>query len=350
MAANGGGMKPGDICLVTGVSGYLASWLAKFLLDEGMRVRGTVRSLQDAERLAALEALLPGVDLVAADLRSDAGWAEAVAGCRWVFHVASPQAVASEVDRTGGAVQGTERLLRAAFAEASLEKVVLTSSEAAIAYGHPRSRQVFTEDDWTVLDGPAGRADYFRSKTLAEQAGWRLARDADVNPRGVPLAVINPSFIAGPSLVPWARYSLETLRGLADGSVPIMPDMTNRIVDVRDCALMHIALMNDPEADGQRHFSFGVIAPPQALLKEIRSRYGQLGFGKKTRIGGRLIIGFASLFSRDAAAIASKVGSAAIYQPKRPSAYGYQYTDLGAVLSASIDDMLERGWIKPQSA
>jgi dihydroflavonol-4-reductase len=103
--------------------------------------------------------------------------------CRWVFHVASPQAAPSEKDRTGGAVQGIERLMRAALGAPSVEKVVLTSSEAAIAYGHPRRKQHFTKADWTVLESPAGRSDYMRSKRLAEKLAWDLAVDPTINPR-----------------------------------------------------------------------------------------------------------------------------------------------------------------------
>lgn len=208
-------MKTGDLCLVTGVSGYLASWLDRQLLDAGYRVRGTVRSLADAEKVSTMRALLPSVELAQSDLRSSHGSAEAVAGCQWVSHVASPQAVPSETDRTGGAVQGTEYLMRAAFAEPSVRKIVLTSSEAAIGYG--LRKQHFTEDDWTNLDGPAGRNDYLRSKTLAEKRAWALAADRMVNPRAVPLSVVNPGFILGPSLVPWGRFSMESLKAQAEG-------------------------------------------------------------------------------------------------------------------------------------
>ena len=132
-------------------------------------MRGSVRSLDDDSRIATLRHLLPGIELVAADLRHEAGWEEALAGSQWVFHVARPQAVKSERDRTGGAISGTKYLLAAAFAQASVRKIVVTSSEAAIAYGHPRSKLRFDESDWTHLDAVGKAADYFRSKTLAER-------------------------------------------------------------------------------------------------------------------------------------------------------------------------------------
>lgn len=136
-------MQPGDLCFVSGVSGFLGSWIAKELMDGGFRVRGSVRSLGDADRVAALRNLLPGVEWVAADLRMEDGGRQALAGCQWVFHVASPQAVKSESDRTGGALSGTRFLLTAAAAaaEPTVQTVVVTSSEAAIAYGHRYARR-----------------------------------------------------------------------------------------------------------------------------------------------------------------------------------------------------------------
>lgn len=343
-------MENGDLCLVTGVSGYLGSWLAKMLLEQGFRVRGTVRSLSDAKKVAAVEAILPGVELAAVNLRSPDGWPEAVAGVRWVFHVASPQAVASESDRTGGAVQGTEYLMRAALAEPSVAKIVLTSSEAAIGYGFPRSKQRFTEADWTVLEGAAGKNDYFRSKTLAEKLAWDLIRDAEANPRDVPMAVINPSFIAGPSLVPWGRFSLDSLASMASGKIPALPDMVNHVVDVRDCAAMHIALMRDPGANGHRHFSFAVTGKMTDMTDVICKDYAHLGFKPKPWVIPTWILRAASPFSSQVGSMISKIGTANLYVPERPDAYRYQHTDIGEIIRASVDSMLEHGWLRAQRA
>lgn len=341
-------MESGDLCLVTGVSGYLGSWIAKMLLEQGFRVRGTIRSLGDAEKVAAVEVILPGVELAAADLRSPEGWDAAVVDVRWVFHVASPQAVASETDRTGGAVQGTEYLMRAALAAGSVEKIVLTSSEAAIAYGFPRSKQRFTEDDWTVLEGAAGRNDYFRSKTLAERLAWDLAADPAANPRGVPLVAINPSFIAGPSLVPWGRFSLESLASMATGKLPALPDMVNHVVDVRDCAAMHIALMRDPAANGYRHFSFGVTGKMTDMTNAVRKNYGHLGFRPKPWVIPTWILRIAGLFSEQVGSMVSKLGEPNVYVPRRPDLYRYRHTDIEEIINTSMDSMLEHGWIKPR--
>src|SRR5699024_6600163 len=96
-------MKKGDLVLITGITGYMATWIAKGLLDEGYRVRGTYRS---ENKLPFIRQLLPGIELVKADLNGNEGWQEALKDVKWLFHVASPQAVATEHHRTETAVAG----------------------------------------------------------------------------------------------------------------------------------------------------------------------------------------------------------------------------------------------------
>jgi nucleoside-diphosphate-sugar epimerase len=340
-------MQIGDVCLVTGVSGYLASWIAKELLEAGFRVRGTVRCLTDTTKVQTLRTLLPAVELVAADLRSPVGWTEALQGCRWVFHVASPQASKSETDRTGGAVAGTRYLMQAALGMRWVEKVVLTSSEAAIAYGHPRTKQRFTEDDWTVLEGPAGMNDYFRSKTLAERLAWELAGDPAFNSRNMALATINPGFIAGPSLVPWGRFSFDFLKNIAEGHMPLIPDLVTHIVDVRDCARMQIAMMNNESTSGHRHFSFGARGSMVELARVIRDNYADIGIAPSTRVMPSALAWLLKFVSSDIASIYSKLGTATVYETKWPSVYRYVHTDLASIVKSSMESMLEWGWIKP---
>lgn len=342
-------MHPGDPCLVTGVSGYLASWLARQLTERGLRVRGTVRSLDDMAKVSALRSLLPDVELVTADLRRPEGWAEAVAGRRWVFHVASPQATPAETDRTGGAVAGTRHLMEAALAEPAVYKVVVTSSEAAIAYGYPRSRTRFTEDDWTRLDGPAGRNDYFRSKTLAERLAWDLAGDPERNPRGVALAVINPSFIAGPSLVPWGRFSLDMIRAIAEGRVPGLPDMVNYLVDVRDCAAMHIALMDDPASNGRRHFCFGAKGKMLRIAQVIDERYSAQGFRTGVRLIPTWALALARPFSSQVGSLYGKLSQPNVYETKWPDAYRYRHADFDDIVGAAMDSLIAHGWVTPRA-
>lgn len=339
-------MQPGDLCLVTGGSGYLATWIEKYLLEGGYRVRATVRSLKDTEKLETLRALLPGVEFVEADLREESGWQDAVDGCKWVFHVASPQAVAGESNRVAGAVTGTRYLLAAAFHSAgnTVKKVVVTSSEAAVAYGHPRSQTHIDEDDWT--DTNVVTNDYLSSKTLAERAAWDMARDSTQNPRGVPVSTVCPGFILGPTLVPWGRYSLQTLRDIAQGTMPVLPDMTLHVVDVRDCARMHIAIMANPATDGHRHLSFGAVGKMVDLGLIVRSQYGSQGFKPSTFVMPNAIMGLLKFVMSDIASIHSRIGMHFPYATKYPDVFTYNFTSLPDMVHASMESMIENEWIQ----
>lgn len=343
-------MQAGDLCFVSGVSGYLGSWIARELLDGGFRVRGSVRSLGDTERVAALGKLLPGVELVAADLRREEGWSQAIAGCRWVFHVASPQAVKSESDRTGGALSGTRFLLTAAAAEPAVQKVVVTSSEAAIAYGHPRSKRHFDESDWTDLDGLDRRADYHRSKTLAERWAWDWADDAAMNPRRIPLATVNPSLILGPSLVPWGRFSLALLGNVAQGKMLLMLDMTVRVVDVRDCARMHLAVMRDPACNGQRHLCMSRPTTLAELAGCISRNYAEQGFAPPVRLMPSWLARMMAPLAADLASVRSHIGNDIRYSTLHPKVYRYEHCDVETIVRRSLDSMLAHGWLKPRAA
>jgi len=343
-------MQLGDLCFVSGVSGFLGSWVAKELLDGGFRVRGSVRSLDDVERVSALRALLPGVELVAADLRKEVGWREAVAGCRWVFHVASPQAVKTESDRTAGALSGTRFLLTAAAAESAVQKVVVTSSEAAIAYGHPPSKRHFDESDWTDLDGLGSGADYHRSKTLAERWAWDWADNLQLNPRRIPLATVNPTLIFGPSLVPWGRFSLGLLGDIAQGKMPLMLDLGVRLVDVHDCARMHLAVMRDPVCNGQRHLCMSVPATLADIARSVSRSYADRGFAPPVRLMPSWLARLLAPLSSDLASVRSHIGNDIGYSTLHPNVYRFEHRELDQIVRRSMDSMLAHKWLKPRAA
>jgi dihydroflavonol-4-reductase len=342
-------MQPGDLCFVSGVSGFLGSWIAKELVDAGFRVRGSVRSLDDAERVSTLCGILPGVELVAADLRKEGGWRQALAGCKWIFHVASPQAVKTESERTAGALSGTRFLLTAAAAEPAVQKVVVTSSEAAIAYGHPRSKQHFDESVWTDLDGLDRRADYHRSKTLAERRAWEWADDVKLNPRRIPLSTVNPSLILGPSLVPWGRFSLGLLGDVAQGKMPVMLDMTVRVVDVRDCARMHLAVMRDPGCNGQRHLCMSRPTTLAELAGCLSRNYAGQGFAPPVRLMPSWLARWMAPLSADLASVRSQIGNSIRYSTLHPQVYRYEHREVDAIVRRSMDSMLAHGWLKPRT-
>ena len=157
--------------LVTGASGSIATACCAALHVAGYRVRGTVR---DPARASHLAAMCPGIELVAADLESDAGWDAACAGCVYVLHLASPFVLnaATEAELVRPAVEGTKRVLGAALRAGTVKRVVLTSSVVSIGAGHEGTEKakqgyVFTEADWST-----SKADFYsKSKLFAEQAG-----------------------------------------------------------------------------------------------------------------------------------------------------------------------------------
>lgn len=264
--------------LITGGSGFLASHCLVQALQAGYTVHTTVRSLKrEAEVRAMVRA--GGVEagerlrFFVADLEQDAGWAAAVEGCTYVLHVASPfpaGAPRHEDELIVPAREGALRVLRAAR-EAGVRRVVLTSSFAAVGYGHGGRRQPFTEADWTNLEGRDVSA-YVKSKTLAERAAWQYVAAEGV---GLELTVINPVGIFGPVLGKDYSASIQIVQRMLSGAMPFCPRVSFTVVDVRDAAQLHLLAMTAPEAAGERFLA--AAGEPVTLLQIARLLRGHLG-------------------------------------------------------------------------
>ncbi|GAA0420899.1 dihydroflavonol-4-reductase [Acrocarpospora corrugata] len=255
--------------LVTGGSGFIAGHCILQLLEQDYLVRTTVRSLTRESAVRAVLADAGMVDgdalsFVAADLMSDEGWAEAVNGCDYVLHVASPVHpgnVKDENDVIAPARDGTLRVLRAAR-DAGVKRVVLTSAFHAVGWGHPQTDHTFTEDDWSVLDGPGIDA-YGKSKTLAERAAWDFVTAEGAS---LELATILPVAVMGPAMGQEISGANHIIQRILDGQMPGYPNLWIPIVDVRDVASAHLLAMTATDAAGQR---FLISSGPAIEVKQI---------------------------------------------------------------------------------
>ncbi|MGJ4946590.1 SDR family oxidoreductase [Bradyrhizobium sp. HKCCYLS1011] len=276
-----------NVVLVTGGTGFIAQHCILALLSAGYRVRTTVRSpARETEvrgnlRLGGAE---PGdrLSFVTADLTADRGWAEAVAGCAYVLHGASPTPSGDQVreeDWIKPAVDGNLRVLRAAR-DAGVRRVVLTSAFGAVGIGHqPSHRRPFDESDWSDLTGNV--APYQKSKTLSERAAWDfIAREG----RELELSAINPVAVLGPALGADYSHSIRLIKNLMDGQ-PGCPKINSGFVDVRDVADLHLSAMTHPAARGERFLAIsGESMWLVDVAKVLRRRMGAAAGRGSTRV------------------------------------------------------------------
>jgi dihydroflavonol-4-reductase len=265
--------------LVTGGSGFIASHVILKLLEDGHTVRATLRNPAREGEVHAMLAQggypdAARLSFVPADLDKDDGWAAAVEGCDDVHHVASPFPVGApqhEDELIRPAREGTLRVLRAAR-DAGVRRVVLTSSFAAVGYGHPARARPFDETDWTDPDGGDVQP-YMKSKTLAERAAWDfMAREGG----SLELAVVNPVAVFGPTLGPDLSTSVMIVKMLMDGAIPVCPRISFGVVDVRDVADLHLRAMADPAARGQRFIATaGASMSLHEIAQVLRQRMGR---------------------------------------------------------------------------
>lgn len=265
--------------LVTGGSGFIGGHVILELLAHGHLVRTTVRSLdrEEAVRASLAEAGMTAggaLEFVPADLTGDEGWPDAMDGVDHVIHVASPVMpghVEDEQSLIVPAREGALRVLRAAR-DGGVRRVVLTSAFHAVAWGHPHDDHVFTEKDWTVLDGPGTDA-YGRSKTLAEQAAWDFVA---AEGEGLELTTMLPVAVMGPVVGAKVSGANHVVQRLLTGQVPGLLNIYFPVVDVRDIAAAHVTAMTAPGAAGERFLLAGDSPLSMGEIADtLRTRIGQ---------------------------------------------------------------------------
>ncbi len=246
--------------LVTGANGFVASWLVKKLLEEGITVHAAVRDPNKTEKHAHLDEIAkntPGViKYFKADLLQEGSYAEAMEGCELIYHTASPftsNYKDPQKELIDPAVKGTANVLNQANKTASVKRVVVTSSCAAIYTDaidiKDTPNNILTEEVWNTT-ASLDYQPYSYSKTLAEQKAWEISKAQSK----WDLVTINPSFVMGPALNAGSvtSESYTILKQLGDGTMKIgVPKVGIGVVDVRDLADTHFKAGYTPDACGR---------------------------------------------------------------------------------------------------
>ena len=247
------------VVLVTGASGFIATYVIKQLLQEGKyRVRGTVRDSKNEAKVRPLMELVPDaarpLELVDADLLNDESWKEAVRGCTFVLHLASPfpsKQPKNEDEVIRPAVEGTLSVLRACSEAGTVKRVVFVSSIAAVSAGlNGESGKIHTEEDWSAEEACTP---YEKSKLKAEKAALDFMKNLEE--KKFDLITVCPAVVIGPVLTTSSanNTSVEMVTNLIANKLPSIPNISLPLVDVRDVAPAIIVAMEKNELANNRY-------------------------------------------------------------------------------------------------
>ncbi|KAL9250011.1 Phenylacetaldehyde reductase-like protein [Drosera capensis] len=321
------GMNNKKVVCVTGASGYIASWMVKSLLLRGYTVRATVRDLKDpqkTEHLLSLDGAQERLHLFQANLLEDGSFDSAVDGCEGVFHTASPVLVNVKDHQTellDPAVKGTINVLASCAKFPSVKRVVLTSSIAAVVLcGRIVSPEVVVDETWFSVPEICTELKqwYSLSKTLAEEAAWKFAKE-----NGIDLVSINPAIVIGPLLQPKLNPAFEDFRNLIRGTT--FPNSVYPYVHISDVVDAHILVLEVPSANGRYNVAAGVVEYSE-VVKILGELYPDLQLPTKCAEGDPVIPTFQ--FSKE------KVKS-----------LGIEYIPLRECLKDTVDSLKDNGFL-----
>ena len=295
--------------LVTGGSGFIALHCIDQLLEKGFMVRTTIRSESRKEEIIRAMDKYPNLDqnleFHICDLLKDEGWEAAVDGCDYVLHVASPFILEVPSDENvliKPAVDGTLRVLNAC-SKAHVKKVVLTSSVAAVAYGHGVEK-TYDESDWSNTGEDSGITPYAKSKTLAEKAAWNFVEELDPDKK-FDFTVINPVGVFGPMLTRDIGTSNSLVSRLINGELPACPATHMGYVDVRDVAKAHVFSMLNSSTNNKRI----IVSESEMFFVDVGRILNEAGFKKSpTKQMPNWLVKFLAIFIKELSGVTKSLG------------------------------------------
>ena len=295
--------------LVTGGSGFIALHCIDQLLEKGFMVRTTIRSESRKDEINKAMDKYPNLDqnleFHICDLLEDKGWETAVDGCDYVLHVASPFILEVPSDENvliKPAVDGTLRVLNAC-SKTDVKKVVLTSSVAAVAYGHG-AEKTYDESDWSNTGEDSGITPYAKSKTLAERAAWSFVDKLDPDKK-FDFTVINPVGVFGPMLTRDIGTSNSLVSRLINGELPACPATHMGYVDVRDVAKAHVFSMLNSSTNNKRI----IVSESEMFFVEVGRILNEAGFKKSpTKQMPNWLVKLLSLFIKELSGVTKSLG------------------------------------------
>ena len=315
----------GKVVCVTGASGYIASWIVKFLLNRGYTVKATVRDTSDPKKinhLVGLDGAKERLHLYKANLLEEGSFNSVVQGCHAVFHTASPfyhNVKDPQAELLDPALKGTLNVLKSCVNLPTLERVVLTSSVAAVAYnGKPRTPDVVVDETWFSDPGFCRESQmwYTLSKTLAEDAAWKFVKENNID-----MVTINPAMVIGPLLQPVLNTSAASILNVINGA-QTFPNASFGWVNVKDVANAHILAYENASANG-RYCLVERVAHYSEIVKVLLDLYPTLQLPEKC---------------------ADDKPYVPIYQVSKEKAksLGIEYTPLEVSLKETVDSLKEK--------
>ena len=334
--------------LVTGANGFIGLHTVLHFLELGYHLCATVRTQEQGEKVRRTLAKHIGthnLDFIQADLTKDDGWDQAVDGCDFVLHIASPfptDAPKDENELIIPAREGTLRVLRAAQ-NAGVKRVVLVSSMVAITSGHEKENRTFNESDWT--DTNKTNYAYAKSKTLAEQAAWEFIRSPQ-NKTGMELVSVNPSNVFGPVLDNRHHTATEWFLTLLRREVPGMARAQLNLVDVRDVVDMLEKAMITPEAAGKRFLANGASIPLQEFALILDQNFARRGYRVPTQVLPDWLVRFVAIFIPKTRYVANTLGWTHSLSTERARAIlGWQPRPYEGTILAMAESLMEQGMV-----